>query len=115
MLILELESNELFNVHVEQLSSMEKTSSLLVNHLHNGISTLIINMNNIPICSRALSTMNPLKLGFVTPFFKIVAFSFCQNIHWAPMYVLRLHIANKNRHYFTIDWFIDVASHSHQP
>jgi hypothetical protein len=85
MLILELENNELFNLHVEQLSSMEKTSSLLVNHLHNGISTPANDTNNIPICSRALSTMNPLKLGFVTPFFKIVALNFCQNIHWAFM------------------------------
>jgi hypothetical protein len=70
MSILEFKSNELFNVHVEQLSSMEKTSSLLVNHFHNGISIPINNTNSIPICSRALSTMNPLKLGFVTPFFK---------------------------------------------
>jgi len=85
MLILELKSNELFNVHVKQLNSMEKTSLLLVNHLHNGISTHVNDTNNISICSRALSTMNSLKLGFVTPFFKIVAFNFCQNIHWASM------------------------------
>jgi len=58
--------------------------------------------------------LNPLKLGFVTPFFKIVAFNFCQSIHWA--FVCSnciLHIVNNNRRYFVVDWVIDMANHSH--
>lgn len=48
--ILKLKSNELLSVLVERLNAMEKTSLFLVNHLHNGISTLRNDIISIPIC-----------------------------------------------------------------
>ncbi len=67
VLILEFQSNELLSVHVYGLSLMEKTSPLLVNHHHCGISKPINNANSIPICLHITQAMNFLKFGFVTP------------------------------------------------
>jgi hypothetical protein len=60
--ILEFMSDELFNVPIKQLSPLEKTSSLLVNHVHSGISTPINNTNNIPICL-GIVYHEPLEIG----------------------------------------------------
>ncbi len=63
---------------------MENTNTLLVNQLHNGISSPINNMDNIPI-SLGIVYHEAFEFGFVTPFFGIVAFSFLQSIHWASV------------------------------
>jgi len=39
-----------YNVFAKVLNQMEKTSSLLVNHLHNRISISINDLHGIPIC-----------------------------------------------------------------
>jgi hypothetical protein len=45
--------------------------------------------------------MNPLKLEFVTPFFKIVTSTSAKV--YLGLHVTRLQIANSNGHYFAVD------------
>jgi hypothetical protein len=47
--ILELGCNQLFSVSFKLLSSMEKASLLIINYLHNKISSPINDSNSIPI------------------------------------------------------------------
>jgi hypothetical protein len=72
---------------------MENISTLLANQLHNGISSPINNMETFQF-AWALSAMKPLKFGFLTSFFRTMASSFLQSIHWALMsFDYILHIA----------------------
>jgi hypothetical protein len=79
VLILEFKNNELLNVHVEWLNPMEKTSSLLLNHLHNGISIPINDTNNIPICLGTNCLWTFWNWDLLHLYSK--QFNFCQNIH----------------------------------
>jgi hypothetical protein len=90
VLILEFWSNELFSVHLEWLSPMEKTSSLLVNHFYNGISTHVNDTNNIPIC---------LGITYHKPFEIDICYIFSKQLH---LISTKINIHYEKKRYFTI-------------